>query len=81
MIDKVNQPYDVKILYRDGTTEELTKSQPQESMYYEALEFIELLLSGQRESAINSHAHSLAVAEVMEEARRQFGLRFPADEV
>lgn len=81
VIDKVNQPYDVKILYRDGTTEELTKSQPQESMYYEALEFIELLLSGQRESAINSHAHSLAVAEVMEEARRQFGLRFPADEV
>ncbi|UMV49988.1 Gfo/Idh/MocA family oxidoreductase [Paenibacillus macerans] len=80
VIDKINQPYDVKILYRDGTTEELSRSQPQESMYYEALEFIELLQSGRRESEINTHARSLAVAELMEEARRQFGLRYAADQ-
>lgn len=80
VIDRINQPYEVKILYRDGTTEELTCFQPQESMYYEALEFIELILSGKRESQINTHARSLAVAELMEEARRQFGLRFAADE-
>lgn len=80
VIDKINQPYDVKIMYRDGTTEELTRSQPQESMYYEALEFIELLQSGRRESEVNTHARSLAVAELMEEARRQFGLRYAADQ-
>lgn len=80
VIDRINQPYEVKILYRDGTTEELTCFQPQESMYYEALEFIELILSGKRESQINTHARSLAVAELMEEARRQFGLRYAADE-
>ncbi|WP_311283415.1 Gfo/Idh/MocA family oxidoreductase [Paenibacillus macerans] len=80
VIDKINQPYDVKILYRDGTTEELTRSQPQESMFYEAMEFIELLQSGRRESEVNSHARSLAVAELMEEARRQFGLRYAADQ-
>ncbi|GJM74691.1 hypothetical protein HMSSN036_69070 [Paenibacillus macerans] len=67
-------------MYRDGTTEELSRSQPQESMYYEALEFIELLQSGRRESEINTHARSLAVAELMEEARRQFGLRYAADQ-
>ncbi|MEG6590537.1 Gfo/Idh/MocA family oxidoreductase [Paenibacillus barengoltzii] len=80
VIDRINQPYEAKILYRDGTTEELTCFQPQESMYYEALEFIELILSGKRESQINTHARSLAVAELMEEARRQFGLRYAADE-
>lgn len=79
VIDKINPPYEVKILYRDGTVEDLTKSQPQESMYYEALEFIELIQSGKRESAVNSLANSLTVAEIMEEARRQIGLRFPAD--
>ncbi len=81
VIDRINQPYEVKIMYRDGTTEELTRSQPQESMYYEALEFIDLIKSGRRESDINTHARSLAVAELMEEARHQFGLRYAADEV
>lgn len=80
MIDRINQPYEAKILYRDGTTEELTRSQPQESMYYEAMEFIDLVKNGQRESQINTHTRSLAVAELMEEARRQFGLRYAADE-
>ena len=81
VIDRINQPYEVKIMYRDGTTEELTRSQPQESMYYEALEFIELIQEGCFESAMNTHARSLAVAELMEEARHQFGLRYASDEV
>lgn len=80
VIDRINQPYEVKIVYRDGTTEELTRSQPQESMYYEALEFIELIQEGCFESAMNTHARSLAVAELMEEARHQFGLRYASDE-
>lgn len=80
VVDRINQPYEVKIMYRDGTTEEITRSQPQESMYYEALEFIELIKNGYRESDINTHARSLAVAELMEEARHQFGLRYASDE-
>lgn len=80
VIDRISQPYEVKIMYRDGTTEEITRSQPQESMYYEALEFIDLLKSGRRESDVNTHARSLAVAELMEEARQQFGLRYASDE-
>ncbi|MEF2967690.1 Gfo/Idh/MocA family oxidoreductase [Paenibacillus sp. M1] len=79
VIDKVNQPYDVKILYRDGTVEDLRQPQMQESMFYEAREFIELVQSGKRDSSVNSLAVSLAVAEIMEEARRQIGLEFPAD--
>ncbi|MNC04405.1 1,5-anhydro-D-fructose reductase [compost metagenome] len=79
VIDKINQPYQVKIHYRDGTIEELTVPQVYEAMYYEAHEFIELLKSGQRESGINSHESSLAVAEIMEEARAQIGLRYASD--
>ncbi|MFB5676315.1 Gfo/Idh/MocA family protein [Paenibacillus terreus] len=80
VIDKINQPYDVKIHYRDGNVEDLTKPQIHEPMYYEALEFIDMIKCGDRDSKINSHANSLAVAEVMEEARQQIGLRFAADE-
>ncbi|WP_305753544.1 Gfo/Idh/MocA family protein [Paenibacillus zeirhizosphaerae] len=80
VIDKINQPYDVKIHYRDGNVEDLTKPQIHEPMYYEALEFIEMIKHGERDSKVNSHASSLAVAEVMEEARQQIGLRFAADE-
>lgn len=79
IIDKINQPYEVKIVYRDGTTEDLTRSQTQESMYYETLEFIELVKSGQCESSINTFEASLITAEIMEEARKQFGLRYAAD--
>lgn len=79
VIDKINGPYQVKIYYRDGTIEDLTQSQTQESMYYEALEFVDLIRSGRAESDINSHSNSLIVAEVMEQARKQIGLVFPAD--
>lgn len=79
IIDKINQPYDVKIHYRDGTIENVTQLQTHESMYYEAREFIDLIRCGERESAINTHANSLITAEIMQEARRQVGLRFPAD--
>ncbi|MDO7907618.1 Gfo/Idh/MocA family oxidoreductase [Paenibacillus sp. JX-17] len=80
VIDKISQPYEVKIMYRDGTVEVLTQPQTHEPMYYEVKEFMDLLESGKRESTVNSHATSLAVAQVMEEARRQFGLRYPADQ-
>jgi scyllo-inositol 2-dehydrogenase (NADP+) len=79
IIDKINQPYDVKIHYRDGTIENVTQLQTHESMYYEAREFIDLIQCGERESAINTHANSLITAEIMQEARSQIGLRFPAD--
>lgn len=79
IIDKINQPYDVKIMYRDGTVEDLRQPQMQESMFYEAREFIELAQSGRRESSVNTLANSLIVAEIMEEARLQIGLKFPAD--
>lgn len=79
IIDKINQPYDVKIRYRDGTIENVTQLQTHESMYYEAQEFIDLIRCGERESTVNTYANTLITAEIMEEARRQIGIVFPAD--
>ncbi|MNN70550.1 hypothetical protein D3C81_1864090 [compost metagenome] len=79
VIDKINEPYQVKIYYRDGTVEELTLPQVFEPMYYEVEEFINLIKNGERESRINTHENSMAAAEIMEEARAQIGLRYASD--
>ncbi|WP_027407967.1 Gfo/Idh/MocA family protein [Anoxybacteroides tepidamans] len=80
VIDAIHTPTKVEIRYRDGRVEDITEPQPQHPMYYEALEWVELILNGKRQSETNSHTHSLITAEVMEEARKQTGLRFPADD-
>ena len=48
--------------------------------YYEVAEFIDLVLSGRRESAINSHEYSLITLEIIDEVRRQLGIVYPADQ-
>jgi scyllo-inositol 2-dehydrogenase (NADP+) len=80
LIDAIHTPTKVEIRYRDGRTEDITVPQEQPPMYYEAKEFIELIKNGKRESEINSHEHSLLTIALMEEARKQTGIVFPADE-
>ncbi|SIQ91141.1 Predicted dehydrogenase [Paenibacillus macquariensis] len=79
VIDKISSPEDVKIHYGDGTIEDLNQPDIHKPMYYEIQEFIELIQLGQRESSVNTLANSLAVAEIMEEVRRQMGVKYPAD--
>ncbi|MCP1308017.1 Gfo/Idh/MocA family protein [Paenibacillus tyrfis] len=81
VIDKINQPEQVEIRYRDGSVEVLTRPQNNKSMVYEVQEFIDVLQAGRLESATNSHGNSLAAISIMDEARKQIGLRFPADGV
>ncbi|MBB5324171.1 putative dehydrogenase [Anoxybacillus tepidamans] len=80
VIDAIHTPTKVEIRYRDGRTEDITVPQEQHPMYYEALEWAELIRSENRESETNSHAHSLLAAEIMEEARKQTRILFPADQ-
>jgi predicted dehydrogenase len=81
IIDPINQPTKVVIRYRDGMVEELTQPQNGRGMVYEAAEFISLIKSGTLESDTNSHANSIVTVEIMDEARRQMGLVFPADRI
>lgn len=80
LIDAIHTPAKVEIRYRDGRTEDITVPQEQHPMYYEVKEFIELIKNGKRESEVNSHEHSLATIELIEQARQQTGIIFPADQ-
>lgn len=79
IIDKISTPEKVEIVYKGGQVEDITRDQTPDLMYYEAREFIDLIQKGLPESTINNHQLSLEVMKVMDEARRQIGLRFPAD--
>ncbi len=59
---------------------DLTASTPYDEYYYEMAEFIDLVLSGRKESEINSHEHSLITLEIIDEVRRQLEIVYPADE-
>ncbi|SET73593.1 Predicted dehydrogenase [Salinibacillus kushneri] len=79
LLDPIHKPD--RILFRDhkGTEEDLSVPQNQNSMYDEIYEFIQLINHKQTESAINSFQNSKIVAQIMEEARKQIGITFPAD--
>lgn len=81
IIERISQPASVQLQYRDGRPQEdVSKPQASNSMLYEIEAFAELIRNGQLESPINSYANSLTVMEIMDEARRQIGLKFPADQ-
>lgn len=79
IIDKINSPTNIKIKYRDGREEDISEFQDVDDMCYETEEFINVIKSGEKISKINSLETSLAVSEIMESARKQIGLEFPAD--
>ena len=59
--------------------EDISVAADRDEYYYEVAEFIDLVLSGKRESAINSHTNSLLTVEIIDEVRRQLGVVYPAD--
>jgi predicted dehydrogenase len=80
MIDKMSTPNKVEIRYNDGSVESINKQQDKPFMYYEVEEFINLIKSGKTESSINSFLHSKITAEIIDDARKQIGLVYPADQ-
>lgn len=79
VIDKINTPEQIEIKYRDGTTEDISVPQETNSMVYEIEEFITLIKNNQLESPVNSHHNSLSTSRIIEEARKQTGVIYPAD--
>lgn len=80
-IVNVNEIKDVRIRYNDKATpdEVVAFDTIDESMYYEVKDFIETIQSGRIESGENTFRLALDVKEIMDEVRRQIGLRFPND--
>ncbi|CDG02487.1 Gfo/Idh/MocA family protein [Clostridium chauvoei] len=79
IIDKINAFNNVKIIYRDGNTEEISVNQKEDDMCYEIEEFINLILNKKLESDVNTLENSRIVMKIMDEARKQIGLRYIAD--
>lgn len=89
MIDRIQTPVDVRFYPRQAPAsghekraegESLTGADNHNEYFYEIKEFIDLIEQGRRESSINSHQCSIATMEVIDEVRRQLGVRYPADE-
>lgn len=80
ILDRINTISDVRLKYRDGREEILTVPHCKHEYYYEVKEFIDLVLSRQSMSLVNSHYVSLLTAVIMEEIRQQLGVVYPADE-
>lgn len=78
-LNRINIIGDVRLDYRLGGSETLSQPAVQNEYYYEVKEFIDLIVSGKQESAVNSHEHSLITMEIMDEIRRQLDVVYPAD--
>ena len=89
LIDRIQTPVDVRFYPRQAPAsgqekrvegEPLSTPDSHNEYYHEIHEFIDMVLTGRCESEINSHATSLATMQVIDEVRRQLGVRYPADE-
>jgi scyllo-inositol 2-dehydrogenase (NADP+) len=68
----------VVIVYNNGDKEEISVTNKYDNnMYYEIEEFIKLIET--KKSADIHNQYSIMELEVMDEARRQMGIKFPAD--
>lgn len=79
IIEKINTFKNVKIIYKDGSYEDLTLNQHENDMIYEIEEFINLVKSNQNASKLNTLENSTISMEIMDEIRNQINLVFPAD--
>ncbi|MBW3695808.1 Gfo/Idh/MocA family oxidoreductase [Vibrio sp. T187] len=76
IIDHIAECTKVTIQYRDGTTEELTVPQVENSMYYEAEAFAKKIHA----QDLSRDERALITSEITTEMRKQVGVTFPADE-
>jgi predicted dehydrogenase len=77
--DRINIINEVTLTRRNGERKNIRPETKMNEYYYEVAEFIDLIQSGRAESAVNSLENSLITIEVIDEIRRQLGVRFPAD--
>lgn len=80
VIDTIHRPERVEIRYRDGRLENIAIPDPKPAMFYEAEEFVTLIKENKLESEENTFERSLTTAKIMEEARKQMGIIYPADQ-
>ncbi|MBS7007812.1 Gfo/Idh/MocA family protein [Anaerostipes sp.] len=78
VITEIPDTTDISIVYKDGTKETVPIEKKPNNMYYEIEEFIRLIQGG-LPAELHNEA-SVMELQVMDEARKQNGIIFPADE-
>lgn len=73
-------PERATVHYVDGRTVELHEPYEAGGFNYETTHFCELIRSGKRESPVITHALSLEMARLLEDARHVLGVRFPGED-
>ena len=78
IIDHIAECTDVKIHYRDGSIENLTQVQSENSMSYEAQAFADCI-GGDQTTESQAEQRALTVAQLITEMRQQVSVVYPAD--
>lgn len=90
LIDRIQTPTDVHFYPRQAPAsghekhadgEILNHKEEHNEYYYEVKEFIDLIEQERLESEVNSHQNSITTLEIIDEVRRQLGVRYPSDEI
>ncbi|EAY09752.1 Oxidoreductase family, NAD-binding Rossmann fold containing protein [Trichomonas vaginalis G3] len=74
-IDQMATMRETRFVAPKGQKEVLRTSDYENDMVYECIEFADVVLGGKKESEINSHFCSLETMKVLDEARRQLGIK------
>lgn len=78
IIDHIAECTDIKIRYRDGSIENLTQVQSENSMSYEAQAFADCI-GGDHTTQTDAKQRALTVAKLITKMRQQVGVVYPAD--
>lgn len=82
IIDKMNNFENIKIVYRDGTVEDIGVKQYENNMYYEIEEFVKLVELSHSDavySSFNTLENTLNTMLTMDKIRQNLNIVFPAD--
>lgn len=79
LIDKWSDMQGITWMDKQGHKTKIDTDQDMQTMLYEALDFVDCIHSKRTQSEINPLAVSKITMEVLDEARQQIGLIFPAD--
>ena len=79
IIDRINTIDTARIVWRDGSVEDISVPHPADDMCSELTAFIDMIERGDVEHDINTHSRTIEVMRIMDTAREQCGVRYPSD--
>lgn len=78
-LDRCYAPQTIKINLNDGTKEEIHAPYSGNGFEEQIIHFADLVLSGKKESPVNTFTQTLFIANQMDEIRKKIGITYPQD--